>query len=154
MKGVTKKVPLFPNSAKKDTLISDLLRSEPRSKKGTLFWEFPYTHVNTYRKSVPPGRAVEEHLIFFFISIGLIDSHTWLTWFAQKQEIFLHLLESFSTTKHEENWVKSSFLEKNVYIFCHACLVKCRVNFSRHFYDMGLTAWQAQNISICSQFFI
>ncbi len=37
MKRVTKKVPIFLNSAKKDTHISDLLRSEPQFEKGTLF---------------------------------------------------------------------------------------------------------------------
>ena len=55
MKMVMKKVPLLPKSAKKDTLSSDLLRSEPHSEKGTLFWEFLDKHVNTYRKSGPPG---------------------------------------------------------------------------------------------------
>ena len=33
MKMVTKKIPLFPISAKKDTISSDLLRSEPDSEK-------------------------------------------------------------------------------------------------------------------------
>ncbi len=28
----------------------------PWSENHTLFWEFPYTHVNTYRKSGPPGQ--------------------------------------------------------------------------------------------------
>ncbi len=37
LKRVTKKVPSFPNSAKKDTLISDMLRTESRSEKGTIF---------------------------------------------------------------------------------------------------------------------
>ncbi len=32
-----KKVPLFPNSAERETLISELLRSEPHSEKGTRF---------------------------------------------------------------------------------------------------------------------
>ncbi len=39
-----------------ETLFSDLLRSEPRFEKGTLFWDFSDTHVNTYyRESGPPG---------------------------------------------------------------------------------------------------
>ncbi len=53
--GHTLNVPLFPNSAKTDTLISDLLRSEPHYGNDTLFWEFSYMHVNAYRKSGPPG---------------------------------------------------------------------------------------------------
>ncbi len=36
MKRVAKKVPLFHNSVKKYTLISDLLRADPHSQKGTL----------------------------------------------------------------------------------------------------------------------
>ncbi len=55
MKMDIKRVPLLPKSGKKDTLISDLLRSEPRFEKGTLFWEFSDTHVNIYRESGPPG---------------------------------------------------------------------------------------------------
>ena len=55
MKRVMKKVPLLPKSAKKDTLFSDLLRSEPHSEKGTLFCEFLNMHVNTYSKCGPPG---------------------------------------------------------------------------------------------------
>ena len=39
------KVPLLPKSANKDTLFSDLLRSEPHFEKGTLFWEFLDKHV-------------------------------------------------------------------------------------------------------------
>ena len=50
-----KKVPLFIKLAKKDTLISDLLRSEPHPEKGTLFWEFLNTHVNTYHECGSPG---------------------------------------------------------------------------------------------------
>ncbi len=55
MKRVPKKVPLFCISAKTDTLISDLLISEPHSEKSTLFWEFLDTHGNTICKSGPPG---------------------------------------------------------------------------------------------------
>ncbi len=55
MKNVTKQVHLFPNSAKKDTLITDLLRSEPQSKK-TPFSENFRTHMLTYIiKVIPPG---------------------------------------------------------------------------------------------------
>ncbi len=50
-----KKVPLLLKSAKKYTLFSDLLRSEPHLEKGTLFCEFLNMHVNTYRKCGPPG---------------------------------------------------------------------------------------------------
>ncbi len=53
MKKVAKKVPLLPKSAKKDTLSSDLLSSEPHSDLGTLFGEFSGTHGNTYLKSDP-----------------------------------------------------------------------------------------------------
>ena len=49
MKRVMKKVPLLPKSAKKDTLFSDLLRSEPHSEKRTLFCEFLNMHVNSYQ---------------------------------------------------------------------------------------------------------
>ncbi len=37
MKRDIKRVPLLPKSGKKDTLFSDLLRSEHRFEKGTLF---------------------------------------------------------------------------------------------------------------------
>ena len=58
MKRVTKKVPLFPNSAKKDTLISDLLRSEPHSEKAPFSVNFR-THMLTHiLKVVPPGPRV------------------------------------------------------------------------------------------------
>ena len=55
MKRVAKKVPLFRISAKKDTLISDLLSSEPHSEKSTLFWESSDKQGNTIRKSGTPG---------------------------------------------------------------------------------------------------
>ncbi len=54
MEQLMKKVPLFFKLAKKDTLISDLLRSEPHPEKGTLFWEFLNMHVNTYHECGPP----------------------------------------------------------------------------------------------------
>ncbi len=54
MKRVTKKVPLLPNSAKKYTLISDLLRSEPYPEK-TPFSENFSMHMLTHRESGPPG---------------------------------------------------------------------------------------------------
>ena len=50
-----KRYPYYPNLPKKDTLSSDLLRSELPSEKGTLFWEFLDKHVNKYCKSGPPG---------------------------------------------------------------------------------------------------
>ncbi len=50
-----KKVPLLPKTVKKDTLFSDLLRSEPYTEKGTLFCEFLNKHVNRYRKCGAPG---------------------------------------------------------------------------------------------------
>ena len=59
MKIVMKRVPLLPKSAKKDTLSSDLLRSEPHFEKGTLSCEFMDKHVNTYRKSGPPGVVLD-----------------------------------------------------------------------------------------------
>ena len=66
MKRFTKKIPLFPNSAKKNPY----LRS-PHSEKDTLFLEFPYMHVNTYRKSGPPGpilhTAFGAHLVQKFL---------------------------------------------------------------------------------------
>ena len=55
MKKIIKRAPLLPKSGKKDTLFSDLLRSEPRFEKDTLFWEFSDSHVNTYRESAPPS---------------------------------------------------------------------------------------------------
>ena len=79
MERVTKKVPLFLNSARKDTLISDLLRSEPHSEKGTLFWEFPYTHVNTYRKSGPPGRILRTFAVFW-VDMWHPDPHLCQSW--------------------------------------------------------------------------
>ena len=68
MKMVIKKVPLLPKSAKKDTLFSDLLRSEPHSEKGTLFCEFLNKHVNTYRKCGPPGGWAMKMYIFISYS--------------------------------------------------------------------------------------
>ncbi len=76
MKRVRKKVPLLPKSAKKDTLFSDLLRSEPHSEKDTLFCEFLNTHVNTHRKCEPPGGggAVEKGNIHFqFIMLRQLE---------------------------------------------------------------------------------
>ncbi len=55
MKRVTKKVPLFLNSAKKDTLISDLLRSEPHSEKGTLSENFCTRMLTHIVEVAPPG---------------------------------------------------------------------------------------------------
>ena len=55
MKVATKKVPLFPISAKKDTLTPDLLRSEPDSEK-VPFFENSWTCMLTqFVKVVPPG---------------------------------------------------------------------------------------------------
>ncbi len=54
------KVPLLPKSAKKRYLISDLLRSEPHSKKSTLVWGFLNMHVSTYRKCGPPGITIND----------------------------------------------------------------------------------------------
>ena len=53
MKIVTKRVPLFQNSAMKDTRISDLLRSELRSKKAP-FSENCHTHMLTHIVKVIP----------------------------------------------------------------------------------------------------
>ncbi len=61
MKRVRKKVPLLPKLARKDTLFSDLLRSEPHSDKGTLFCEFLDTHVNTYCKCGPHGYGIGQY---------------------------------------------------------------------------------------------
>ncbi len=69
MKRVMKKVPLLPKSAKKDTLISDLLRSEPHFEKGTLFCEFLNTHVNTFCKCGPPGCFLNCDHIFFKLNL-------------------------------------------------------------------------------------
>ncbi len=66
MKMIMEKVPLLPTSAKKDTLSSDLLRSEPHSEKGTLFWEFLDKHVNTYRESVTQGVQYWPCLFHFY----------------------------------------------------------------------------------------
>ncbi len=64
MKRVSKRVHLLPISAKKDTLVSDLLKSEPHFEKGTLFSEFLNTHVNTYRKCGPPGEVDLEKIAY------------------------------------------------------------------------------------------
>ncbi len=53
---------LMHQISKKDTLISDLLRSEPHPEKGTLFWEFLDTHVNKYHECGPPGIAGLVHV--------------------------------------------------------------------------------------------
>ena len=84
MEIVTKKVPLFSNSAKKDTLISDLLRSEPHYGKGTLFWEFSYMPVNIYRKSGPPGNSALTTLLTDDIGSGLVQD-----WFGPEQIIII-----------------------------------------------------------------
>ncbi len=71
MKRAIKRVPLLPKSGKKDILFSDLLRSEPRFEKGTLFWEFPDTHVNTYHESGPPGDHVCLFINIYFVYMYL-----------------------------------------------------------------------------------
>ncbi len=59
MKRFTKNVPLFRILAKKDTLIYDLLRSEPHSEKSTLFWEFSDTHgITQFVKVVHTGASI------------------------------------------------------------------------------------------------
>ncbi len=57
------RVPLFRISAKKDTPISDLLRSVPHSGKSIIFWEFSDTHGNTYCKIDPPPRRPHESFV-------------------------------------------------------------------------------------------
>ncbi len=52
-----KKISLYPNATKKDTLISALLRSGPHTGKWTLFWEFRYTHCHECRSSIHHGNT-------------------------------------------------------------------------------------------------
>ncbi len=69
MKRVTKKVLLFPNAVKKDTLISYLLRSELNSEKGTLSENFR-THMLTHIVKVVP-RASNAICSYVYYTSGI-----------------------------------------------------------------------------------
>ena len=91
MKSVTKKVPLFPNSAEKDTLISDLSLTQKKAP----FSENFRTHMLTYFVKVdPPGN----------------EYYPGLTWIDK--EAFAKQISFASLRQHTPDEENTAFLQQ------------------------------------------
>ncbi len=104
-KRVMKKIPLLPKLAKERYPFSYLLRSEPHSEKGTLFWlrMFCMTLARQLFESSPDRQYLKLQLGWPLtfehhcqISVQALEQLTWFSGFGyRKQSIYINLPYSF-----------------------------------------------------------